>query len=478
MSQIGPSGYSGRVFLMVSKRGKGRFQLRSLINRSSEEVFAWHLRDRMVERALSPYEDVSGIDSGGRAHLVGSTLSFRVKFLAFFSTTVTLEYTDFVPNESFKLMVKGGLLKNLNYEMVITPQGDHTSEIIDTFIFPDRLPKIFSSILGRLLRKRISRILTYKHQMIDQDIGVLKKYPFDQPLRVLISGSHGLIGTSLAYFLEFAGHDVWHLSRSGSKEEKTVVWDPCTGECDIQQLEGFDVVVHLAGESIGEGKWTKKKKERVLKSRSQGTANLVKMIERLKTPPRAFISASAIGYYGNRGSKVVDETSGPGTGLFISEVCEAWERASRELEEREIRVVHTRFGIVLSSAGGALKKMLALFKWGVGGKLGSGRQYVSWIAIDDVVGALYHVMMTHSLNGAVNVVAPHPVSNDVLTKKLSKRLNRWTGPRVPELMIRMLFGQKGEELFLTSTRVEPMRLNESGYHFCYPFLSQALEHVI
>ncbi|MCB1073075.1 MAG: TIGR01777 family oxidoreductase [Chlamydiia bacterium] len=457
---------------------KSRFQFRSLINRSPEEVFGWHLKDRMLERCIPPYESISILNSEGRPNVIGSKIAFRAKFLGLFSTTVNLEYTEFVPDESFTIIAKDGRLKELKYKTAITPQSEHTSEIIDSFAFSHNFPRIFNPLINRILQKRLFRIVNYKHEMIDHDIGMLRKYPFERPLKVLVSGSHGLIGKNLAYFLEFAGHDVWHLSRFGSKEEKTLIWDPKTGECDSRQFEGFDVVVHLAGENIGEGRWTKKKKERVLKSRSKGTENLVQIFKGLKNPPKAFISASAVGYYGNRGAEVVDETSGPGKGLFISQVCEEWERASRELEEKGVRVVHTRFGMVLSSAGGALKKMMTPFKWGLGGKLGNGHQYVSWVAIDDVVGSIYHVMMTPSLQGAVNVVAPNPVPNDILTKKLSKRLNRWIGPPLPEFVIRMILGQKGEELLLTSTRVEPLRLNESGYHFHYPKLTQALEHVV
>lgn len=457
---------------------KSRLQFRSLINRSPEEVFDWHLKDRMVERCIPLYAKTLILNSKGRPNLIGSNISFRVKFLAFFSMTVNLEYTEFLPNESFKVIAKDGPLRGLKYEMIITPQSEHTSEIIDTFTFSHSFPKVFNPIMSRIFLKRLLRLLTYKHEIIDQDIGMLRKYPFDKPLKVLISGSHGLIGKNLAYFLEFAGHDVWHLSRSDSKEEKALIWNPKTGECDSRQFEGFDVVVHLAGENIGNGRWTKRKKERILQTRSKETENLVQIIKGLKTPPKTFISASAIGYYGNCGNAVVDETSGPGKGLFISEVCEQWERASRELEEKGVRVVQTRFGVVLSSAGGALKKLLTPFKWGVGGKLGSGHQYVSWVAIDDVIGSIYHVIMTPSLHGAVNVVAPNPVPNDILTKKLAKRLNRWIAPPLPEFMIRMILGQKGEELLLTSTRVEPQRLNESGYHFHYPKLSQALEHVV
>ena len=457
---------------------KSKFQFRSLINRSPEEVFDWHLRDRALERCIPPYENIKILCSEGRLYRIGSQIAIRVKFFGIFSTTITLEYIDYVLNESFTTIVKDGILKDLNHKIAITPQCAHTSEIIDCFSFSHNLPRLLNFLINRNLKERISRILTYKHDMIDHDIGMIRKYPFKKPLKVLISGSHGLIGKNLGYFLEFAGHDVWYLSRIGSKEEKTIVWDPKTGECDSRSFEGFDVVVHLAGENIANGRWTKRKKERVLKSRCKGTENLVEIIKGLSNPPKAFISASAIGYYGNRGSEVVNESSGPGKGLFISEVCEQWERASRELEEKGIRVIHTRFGMVLSSSGGAFKKMLTPFKFGFGGKMGSGHQYVSWIAIDDVVGAIYHVMMTPSLKGAVNVVSPNPVPNDILIKKVSKRLNRWIGPPFPEFMILLFLGQRGKELLLTSTRVEPHRLSESGYHFHYPKLSQALKHVI
>lgn len=459
---------------------KSKFQFRSLINRSPEEVFAWHLRDRMLERCIPPYEDesVSILCCEGRPNRIGSKFAIRGKVLGFFSITLNFEYVDYSLNESFSVSAKHRLLEELKYKTVVTPQSAHTSEIVDYFSFSHNFPSLFNPLINRTFYKRVYRILTYKHEMIDHDIGMFRKYPFEKPLKVLISGSHGLIGKNLAYFLEFAGHDVWNLSRNGSTKEKTVVWNPATGECDANHFEGFDVVVHLAGENIGKGRWTKRKKERVLKSRLEGTVSLVQILKGLEKPPKAFISASAIGFYGNRGNEVVDETSGPGKGLFISEVCEEWEKASKELKEKGVRVVHTRFGVVLSSAGGALKKMLTPFKWGLGGKLGSGHQYVSWVAIDDVIGSIYHVMLTPSVQGAVNVVAPNPVQNDTLTKKLSKRLNRWMGPPLPGFVIRLILGQKGEELLLTSTRVEPQRLTESGYHFHYPKLSSALEHVV
>ena len=464
----------GLSFYMISKN---KFQFRSLINRSSKEVFDWHLRNRMLERSIPPYEKITIISSNARPNQIGSKIILRTKFLGLILTTTSLEYTDFISNESFTKIAKEGLLKKLQHKTLITPQNNHTCEVIDCFVFSHDWC-FFNLLINYSLQKRIARILRYKHNLINHDIGIIKKYPFEKPLKVLISGSHGLIGKNLAYFLEFLGHDVWYLTRLKSKEKKTIFWNDKTGESNLRSFEGFDIIVHLAGENIGKGRWTKKKKNRILKSRCEGTKNLVEIVKKLEKPPKVFISASAIGYYGNCGNDIVNENSPPGKNLFISKVCQEWEESSKGLEEKGIRVVWARFGVVLSSAGGALRKMLIPFRWGLGGKLGNGHQYVSWIAINDAIGSIYHIMMTPSLEGAVNIVAPHPVPNDILTKKLSKRLNRWRGIPTPEFILRLLFGQKGEELLLTSIRAEPYRLIESGYHFCYPELSQALKHVV
>lgn len=459
-------------------RSKSKFQFRSLINRAPEEVFHWHLRPRMVERIIPPWESIKIIHTEGRPDKIGSKLEVAGRIFGCISTRMTLEYAECIPEECFTIRGNDGLLKDYQYQTIVTPQSAHTSEVIDRFEFSLSFPSFLKSFLHKRIKKRISRILHYKHDRMDHDLAMIKKYPYEKPLKILITGAHGLIGKNLGYFLEFMGHDVWHLLRKGVEEEKSVYWDPKTGECDPRSFEGFDTIIHLAGENIAKGRWTRGKKERVLRSRAKGTEHLVGIIKGLKKPPQLFISASAIGYYGNRGSEVLDETSGPGKGLFITEVCQQWERASKDLEEKGVRVVNTRFGVVLTSEGGALKKMLTPFKWGLGGRIGNGHQYVSWVAIDDVIGAIYHVIMTPNLKGPVNIVSPNPVPNDILAKKLSKRLNRWMGPPFPEFMVRVLMGQKGEELLLTSTRAEPCRLSETGYHFQYPKLSQALEHVI
>lgn len=457
---------------------RNKLQFRSLINHSPKEIFGWHLRPRRLERAIPPWESMQVIDSKGRADKIGSKVEVCSRLFGIVKVCMKMEYIEFTKNERFTVVSRNGTTESYRYETIITPQNDHSVEMIDSFQYSFSFPSFLKSLFEKVIKKRMHRILKYKHDIMDHDLAMVEKYPFERPLKVLITGGHGLIGKNLGYFLEFMGHDVWQLSRKGMGEEKKIYWNPQTGKCNPENFEGFDCMVHLAGENIGEGRWTRRKKERLFNSRVKGTEHLVQIIKGLRNPPKVFIGASAVGYYGDRGREVVNETSGPGQGLFITELCEEWERATRDLEEKGIRVVNARFGIVLTAKGGALKRMLTPFKWGMGGKIGNGHQYMSWIAIDDVIGALYHIIMTPKIEGAVNVVSPNPVSNDVFTKKLSERLNRWKGPPFPEFLVHLFLGQKGEELLLTSTRVEPARLSETGYHFQYPKLYQALEHVV
>lgn len=334
-------------------------------------------------------------------------------------------------------------------------------------------------LFRKYYRKKMRKIFAYKHDIIEKDLAMFSRYPFKNPKKILISGSHGFIGISLVNFLIYSGHDVKYLVRKKSQlDENSIYWNPHTGEADHQQLEGFDAVVHLAGENIGKGRWSKKRKRELFDSRCVGTAKLVALLSSLKHPPKTFLCASAIGYYGNRDKEILNEESSPGKGLFISEVCEQWENATQPLKSASTRVVNLRFGMVLSSRGGALKKMLFPFLIGFGGRIGSGEQYMSWIAIDDVLGSIYHSIMTPTIEGSLNVVTPNPVKNDVFVHLLAKHLNRWLGPPLPEFLIQLLFGQKGYELLLMSSRAEPEKLIKSGYIFRYPKLKQALEHVV
>lgn len=296
-------------------------------------------------------------------------------------------------------------------------------------------------------------------------------------MKVLISGSHGLVGTALVQSLEAAGHEIHRLVRHYPNSPSEIEWSPDRYSIALARLEGFDAVINLAGESIAEGRWTDDKKRRIRESRVKGTKLLGDALANLTQQPKTFICASAIGYYGNRGDELLTEASKPGDD-FLSQVCVEWENATALATEKGIRVVNTRFGIILDSNGGALKKMLPPFRMGVGGKIGSGKQWMSWIALADVIGALNFALVNDSLRGPVNFVAPNPVTNAEFSKTLGRVLSRPTLFPIPAFGVRLLFGEMGEALLLGSQRVEPERLKATGYQFRYSQLEAALAAIL
>ena len=293
---------------------------------------------------------------------------------------------------------------------------------------------------------------------------------------VLVSGSRGLIGSALIPALANEGHRVVRLTRSDSNGDNVVRWDPSGGTIDAARLEGIDAVVHLAGENIV-GRWTSDKKRRIRDSRVRGTRLLAETLAGLPAPPRVMVSASATGYYGDRGNELLREESAPGAN-FLAGVCQEWEAAAEPAREAGVRVVHPRFGLVLSPEGGALGTTLPIFRLGVGGKIGSGRQYWPWVAIDDVVGAIVHALTTGSLEGPINVVVPDPPTNAQYTRALGRVLNRPVIFPLPAPAARLVLGQVADELLLASQRVEPAKLRESGYEYRYPELEGAFRHLL
>jgi len=297
-------------------------------------------------------------------------------------------------------------------------------------------------------------------------------------MRVLLSGSSGLVGSALVPFLTHAGHQVVRLVRSQPKDEASEVrWDPEAGDIDAAGLRGVDAAVHLAGESIAAGRWTAARKARILESRAKGTRLLAQTLAGLQPVPKALVSASAVGYYGDRGEETLSEDSASGS-AFLSEVCRQWEAATEPAAAAGIRVVNLRSGVVLSTAGGALPRLLTPFRLGVGGTLGSGKQFMSWIALDDVTAAILHALMTETLRGPVNAVAPQAITNREFTKTLGRVLGRPTLFPMPACAARLAFGQMADELLLASQRVEPAKLLASGYRFRFPDLESALRHLL
>lgn len=297
-------------------------------------------------------------------------------------------------------------------------------------------------------------------------------------MKILITGSSGLVGTALLPSLKAKGHQVQRLVRSApDKAAGEIEWNPERRMMSADSLEGAEAVIHLAGENVAEGRWTDEKKKRIRESRVKGTQLLSETLAQLHSKPQTLISASAIGFYGDRGDEVLTEQSASGSD-FLSEVCREWELATKAAAQAGIRVANLRFGVILSAEGGALKKMLTPFKLGLGGKIGSGKQYISWITLDDAIGAIAFALETESLRGPVNVVTPQPVTNLEYTKTLGRVLSRPTVFAVPAFGARLAFGEMADALLLSSQRVEPARLKEAGFEFQYPELEGALRHIL
>lgn len=297
-------------------------------------------------------------------------------------------------------------------------------------------------------------------------------------MRIAISGSSGMIGSAFVDAFMNQGHTVFRLVRSrGVLPGNEIPWDPVRGVVDLDALEGMDAVLHLAGENIAAKRWNPEQKQRLRESRVRGTEVLANALNQLRRPPHAFVCASAIGYYGDCGDQAVDESGPQGAG-FLAELCRDWERAAQAVSSPEIRVVHLRLGMVLSSGGGALARLLPVFRWGLGGRLGNGRMYMSWVSLSDVLGAVQHCLANPSLHGPINITSPCPVTNLKFTRTLSGVVHRPALFPVPAWGIRLLFGEMGEALFLSGSRIMPARLLESGFVFRHTHLREALEHCV
>lgn len=296
-------------------------------------------------------------------------------------------------------------------------------------------------------------------------------------MNILVTGAAGLIGTALVSHLSRNKHRVLRLVRKAQAAPGEIRWDPSAQTMDTEALERLDAVVHLAGENLAEGRWDARKKNRIRESRVQGTRFLSQCLARLFDPPKVLVSVSAIGYYGDRGEDPLDEESGPGKG-FLADVCREWEAATEPAVMRGIRVVHPRIGMVLTTKGGALARMLPAFRLGIGGRIGSGRQFMSWVAVEDLAGIIDYVIHNGSLHGPVNAVSPNPVTNLDFSIMLARVLSKPALLALPAFAARIAFGEMADALLLASTRVLPARLKESGYRFQFPELEGALRHAL
>ncbi|QTA86127.1 TIGR01777 family oxidoreductase [Desulfonema magnum] len=452
------------------------FIKRSRITAPVETVFKWHSRPGALERLSPPWDPVcvmerkGGIRKGAKVVLKMKAGPVPFKWIA--------EHTEYKENRLFRdRQVKGPLAQWIHTHK-FEPDGPCACFLEDRIDYALRFHPFGNFFAGHNVRNKLERIFNYRHTTLARDIAAHLPMTGKSPLNVLVSGASGILGSALVPFLTTGGHRVVGLVRRKPVPEKEeIYWNPVSGHLDLNELGGIDTVVHLAGENIGQGRWTEKKKKRILESRTKGTALIARKVAELDPRPRVLVCASAIGYYGNRGDRMLTEKDGPGDD-FISRVCHEWEQAAAPAIEKGIRVVFLRIGISLTPAGGAFAKLLPPFQIGIGGKIGTGRQFMSWIEADDVIGAIYHSIINENLEGPVNVVSPNPVTNLEFTETLGKAVSRRTPFSIPETAIKIAFGEMGKEILLSSTRVKPEKLLKTGYRFRNPNIEGTISHLL
>lgn len=452
------------------------FTKRSRINAPVEEVFKWHSRPGALERLSPPWDPIEVIDrKGGIKKGAKVVLKMKAGPIPF---KWVAEHTDYEENRLIRDMQIKGPFARWIHTHKFEPDGTDACFLDDRIDFSLPFHPFGNLLAGNNVLNKLERIFNYRHTTTIQDITSHLSIGFKKPMNILITGASGFIGSEMVPFLTSGGHRVIRLvRRSPVSQSDEVFWDPLSGHLNPDDFGIVDAVIHLAGENIAEGRWTEEKKRKIIESRTDGTSLIANTIGKLEPLPKVLICASAIGYYGNRGNELINEEAEPGNN-FLSKVCIEWEKAAAPAIQKGIRVVFTRFGAVLSPIGGALKKLLLPFKLGLGGKIGSGNQYMSWVGIDDVITVIYHALSDSSIEGPVNVVSPNPVTNQELTRILGKVLSRPTVFSVPETAIKLFFGEMGKDALLSSTRVNPKKLMESGYIFRYPHLESALRHVL
>ena len=445
---------------------------RSRIPAPAEEVFAWHARPGAFERLTPPWQSVEVVErSGGIKDGARVVLRLRV---GPFSRTWVAEHWDYVPGRQFRDRQLQGPFARWDHTHRIEPDGDAACYLEDRIDYALPLGRLGAMCGGAFTRRTLDRLFTYRHTVTQQDMVAQGGLP----MHIAVTGSSGLLGSALVSFLAGGGHRLTRLVRSSATAGAAEIeWNPQAGRLEPNSLEGLDGFVHLAGENIASGRWTARQKARIRDSRINSTRLLSETLATLSRPPKVLVCASAIGFYGDRGADLMSEDSPAGSG-FLAEVCEAWEAASQPARDAGIRTVLLRIGVVLSPAGGALARMLLPFRLGAGGVIGSGDQYWSWIGLDDVIGAVHHALIHDTLEGAVNAVAPQPVTNRVFTTTLGTVLGRPTLVPLPGFAARLALGDMADALLLASTRVEPGRLLASGYSFRQPELEGALRHCL
>ncbi len=444
----------------------------TLPHHTPEEVFDWHERLGALERLTPPWGDVEvlhragGIEDGGQVSLRvrrGPT-SFRWD----------LRHRDYEYGRRFRDEQVSGPLKSWVHTHSFRPANGGGTVAHDEIEVEPPLGAAGAALGPTFIRGELERLFRFRYRRLFTDLARHRTWEGRERLRVALTGSSGLIGSALEHFLTTGGHEVVSLVRDSRRlDENSIFWNPAAGVLDPASLVGIDAVVHLAGVSIAGGRWTEQRKRAIKQSRVRGTELLSRTLAGMRDGPRVLVCASAVGFYGNQGDKIIVESEPSGRG-FLAEVCRAWEGATRPAARAGLRVVSLRFGVVLSPRGGAVGQMLLPFKMGAGGRLGSGKQYMSWIDLDDAVALVLHTLYDDGLEGPVNATAENPVTNAVFTSALGRALGRPTVVPVPSLAVKAAFGELGKEVLLWGQRVVPRKALDRGFDFFYEGVEDSL----
>lgn len=445
---------------------------------SRESLFAYHDAAGALERLLPPWEPVSieqsdhSLQVGSEVRIRGSILGLPLRYVA--------RHSQYDPPRSFQDVQAKGPLKFWCHDHRFEANGSNASRLIDHIEYA--LP---AGTVGRwagagLLNRKLWQMFRYRHRVTHDDLSMQANRPLS-PRRIGVSGASGLVGKQLVAMLRMLGHTVDELVRGpAERDDQIAVWDEAfeaDAEGNLTKLRRLDAVVHLAGKPIANQRWTAAVKQQIRASRVDKTRQLSERLASLGADrPDVLLCASASGYYGDRGDQMLDETASPGEG-FLTEVAGQWEAACEPASDAGIRVAQLRFGIVLSPQGGALQKTLLPARFG-GGHLGDGKQWWSWIALDDVLGGIYHALAEPQVQGPINFVSPQPVTNRQFTKTLAHVLNRPALVPAPAFALRLALGEMADSLLLASARVVPERLQQTGYSFRFADLQSALQHLL
>ncbi|MBU6450721.1 MAG: TIGR01777 family oxidoreductase [Cyanobacteria bacterium REEB67] len=449
---------------------------------SAETAFSWHERDGAFERLSPPWMEVKcaersgGIQDGGRVVLLLVKGPVQLPWV--------MGHKDYVPNQQFVDYQIAGPFQYWQHIHSFAPDATGGGSILNEHI-EFRLPLgVLGQIFGAgLIKADLQRLFRYRHALTRRDLAMQKRYG-GRSLKILVTGGNGLVGKALIPFLTTQGHRVVQLVRKQSPKAELplatvekILWDPEKGTIDAPLPDDLDGVVHLAGYNVAARGWTPGVKRSIEESRVKSTAYLVKLFSEMKRKPPVFVCASAMDFYGDRGSEPVTEDSGGGDS-FLAGVCRKWEAAANEARSLNMRVVNLRISAVLSPKGAALGKLLPVFKAGGGGPVGSGEQYFSWISLDDMLGCIYHSLVEETVEGPLNAVAPGCLTNRQFGSTLAGVLGRPALVPLPEAVVQVLFGELGEALLLTSRRLLPQKLKQTGYQFLDPELAPALKYML